>query len=253
MHKKLLSIILGISLFSIIAFSVNAIATENSSLPAWVKNNARWWVDGEISDSDYILSLQYLVSEGLIEMPILPITEILEQRSPVSSDDRAKYMVVRLQGGPLRDEVSFYTFSQFQSISSRDRNIVDSTVYKFGDRPKFMLAGLPSKDKIPFYNAMDAEYFARGQFSTIRAFNVAIAVYAGDDTLIQTWDYRRCQVSGYGTFFEDIRNFYPFSGMPGGEFRDRIFFECAGVRLITPDIPVEAPPPPRSLHIPNQG
>ena len=37
-----------------------------SKIPKWVKNNARWWVDGLISDIDYINGIQYLVDKGII-------------------------------------------------------------------------------------------------------------------------------------------------------------------------------------------
>jgi len=32
-----------------------------SSIPEWVKNNAEWWIEGKISDTELALALQYLV------------------------------------------------------------------------------------------------------------------------------------------------------------------------------------------------
>ena len=37
-----------------------------SSIPEWVKNNAGWWVEGKISDTEFVLALQYLVKTGII-------------------------------------------------------------------------------------------------------------------------------------------------------------------------------------------
>ena len=37
-----------------------------SSIPEWVKTNAKWWIEGEISDTEFALSLQYLVKTGII-------------------------------------------------------------------------------------------------------------------------------------------------------------------------------------------
>ena len=31
-----------------------------SSIPDWVKNNAEWWIEGKISDTEFALALQYL-------------------------------------------------------------------------------------------------------------------------------------------------------------------------------------------------
>ena len=39
-----------------------------SSIPDWVKNNAEWWIDEKISDTEFTLSLQYLVQKGIITM-----------------------------------------------------------------------------------------------------------------------------------------------------------------------------------------
>ena len=38
-------------------------------IPDWVKNNARWWAEGQLKDSDFYLSIQYLINKGIIEMP----------------------------------------------------------------------------------------------------------------------------------------------------------------------------------------
>ena len=37
-----------------------------SSIPEWIKNNAVWWVEGKISDTEFVLALQYLVKTGII-------------------------------------------------------------------------------------------------------------------------------------------------------------------------------------------
>ncbi|GKS67169.1 hypothetical protein YTPLAS73_07160 [Nitrosarchaeum sp.] len=37
-------------------------------VPDWIKNNARWWHDRQISDDDFIKSLQYLVNKGIIRV-----------------------------------------------------------------------------------------------------------------------------------------------------------------------------------------
>ena len=37
-----------------------------SSIPDWVKTNAEWWITEKISDTEFTLSLQYLVKKGII-------------------------------------------------------------------------------------------------------------------------------------------------------------------------------------------
>jgi len=35
-------------------------------IPSWVKNNAGWWSEGLLNDSDFIAGLQYLISNGIL-------------------------------------------------------------------------------------------------------------------------------------------------------------------------------------------
>ena len=46
-----------------------------SSIPAWVKNNAGWWADGQIPDSAFVQGIQFLIKE---EVMIIPETETSE-------------------------------------------------------------------------------------------------------------------------------------------------------------------------------
>ena len=42
-------------------------------VPNWIKNNAGWWADGQISDSSFISGLQWLISNGIIQMEVKKI------------------------------------------------------------------------------------------------------------------------------------------------------------------------------------
>lgn len=41
---------------------------QPTPIPMWIKNNARWWSTGQISDSDFISGLQYLASSKIIHI-----------------------------------------------------------------------------------------------------------------------------------------------------------------------------------------
>ena len=45
---------------------INRISSESTSIPAWIKNNAGWWADGQIPDSAFVQGIQYLIKEGII-------------------------------------------------------------------------------------------------------------------------------------------------------------------------------------------
>ena len=38
-------------------------------IPGWVKDSARWWADGAVSDREFARSLQYMMAEGIVSVP----------------------------------------------------------------------------------------------------------------------------------------------------------------------------------------
>jgi hypothetical protein len=42
--------------------------TTDYQIPDWIRNNAKWWADGSITDQDYIKGLQYLISQGILKV-----------------------------------------------------------------------------------------------------------------------------------------------------------------------------------------
>jgi hypothetical protein len=48
---------------------INENVLENKvTIPAWVKNNAGWWAEDNISDNDFIRGIQYLIKNGIIKI-----------------------------------------------------------------------------------------------------------------------------------------------------------------------------------------
>jgi len=45
------------------------IDTTPAQVPTWIKNNAGWWADGSIGDSDFVSGIQYLIKEGIMTIP----------------------------------------------------------------------------------------------------------------------------------------------------------------------------------------
>jgi len=38
-------------------------------LPEWIKNNAGWWADGQISDTDFVSAIEFLIDVDVIQIP----------------------------------------------------------------------------------------------------------------------------------------------------------------------------------------
>jgi hypothetical protein len=58
--------------------------STGSGVPAWVKNNASWWANDVIGDSDFVSAIQYLISQGIIQVDSSEVntkTIIIEEES----------------------------------------------------------------------------------------------------------------------------------------------------------------------------
>ena len=42
---------------------------EPASIPSWVKNNAKWWSQGVVSDDEFVRGMQYLIQQKIMKIP----------------------------------------------------------------------------------------------------------------------------------------------------------------------------------------
>jgi len=45
---------------------------SKTNIPGWVKNNAKWWSEGNIADEDFTSGIQFMIKENIINIPNLP-------------------------------------------------------------------------------------------------------------------------------------------------------------------------------------
>jgi len=212
------------------AFSISVLA-DSSSIPEWVKNNAKWWSEGSISEGEYLKSLEYLITNGIINIP--QKIEVTAAQSSLTDNERAQFFIVHFSNGLIEKPFTVSTFSKFESTSSQSKGteLYKFPMYYFKDKPEFYLEGLPSMDKKDLYRGID-RWMTRG--ATLSPFDVDIDVIAGDSTVIQTWSYSNCQPTAYGTYLQDVINFYQYSGQEKSEIRDRVAFSCTALSLKVP-------------------
>ena len=41
---------------------------SSQKIPAWIKNNAGWWSEGQIDDKTFVSGIQYLIKVGIIKV-----------------------------------------------------------------------------------------------------------------------------------------------------------------------------------------
>ena len=243
MESNSIVFLLLVGAIGIILLSANA-SGDKSMIPQWIKNNAKWWSEGKIGENDYILSLQYLVSQGIIK---IPITEVTASTTSLSDDDRAMSFVVRIEE---KEELTFDTFSKFnqfgqttagefstgstnapKSSANQQFGTGDTNVPKGLGGPQFQLESLPSKDKKEFYKIV-ARYINAG--AKPEPIDVNIDLVAGDGSVIQTLKYAKCEISAYWAAVNDNKEQYRLGNIEGPEIREFTNFLCQGYSINVP-------------------
>ncbi len=60
----------GIGICMIFLISLWQVTYEQElGIPTWIKNNARWWSEGKVADTDFIQGIQYLIQHGIMKIP----------------------------------------------------------------------------------------------------------------------------------------------------------------------------------------
>jgi len=218
-------------MIGVLGFSITASAV-NSSVPDWVKNNAKWWSEGSITETDYVKSLEYLITQGIIQIPI-PITQVTAAQSALSDGERAQSFVVSFSDGLIEKPFIIDTFIKFEATSSQnpESELYSFPIYKFDDPAEFLLESMPSADKQDMYRGID-RWMTKS--APVTPFDVTIDVLSGDGQIILTWEYRKCEPTAFGTFVQDLIFFYQFVDQDKSEIRERVIFSCAGVHLVVP-------------------
>ncbi|HYL65573.1 MAG TPA: hypothetical protein VEU72_00300 [Nitrosopumilaceae archaeon] len=47
----------------------NSGTLSNLQIPSWIKNNAKWWAEGSLTDDDFTKGIQYMVQNGIMKIP----------------------------------------------------------------------------------------------------------------------------------------------------------------------------------------
>ncbi len=215
---------------SVAMISSLGVYAESSNIPDWVKNNAKWWAEGQIGESEFISGIQFLVNQGFITMPV---TNAIATDVNLSDNDRAMSMLVTFNGESFPNgKETIYTYSEFQHLSStvRTSSTVGVTTVT-PTTPTFFLAGLPSVDKQSVYRLVD-EFVNPSRPPAL--YDVQVDILTGDGKIIQTWDYRKCAIQDYITYLDSSKDTYRYSDTDSSEIRDLLLWECAGFSLQVP-------------------
>lgn len=220
---------------------------DTSSIPQWIKNNAKWWSEGTITDADFLKGIQYLIQQGLIQVPSsapTTVKEITATNGIPSDSERVMSIVVTFQnlanfpsGMPSKITVnSFQRISEFGQITSGWSNTGAPTNVK--TNPAFRLDDLPSKDKAQFYQFLNVGISSatNAQQSTeIPKFDVIINLYTGDGTLLHSLEYDKCSLLNYWVYTDSNKMDYRMTTSDQAEDREASVYTCQGYHLVFPN------------------
>jgi len=65
--------------------------TQPAQIPGWIKNNAKWWADGLISQDSFVKGLEYLIKEKIIDITQTPSDQDKKSTVPIWIKNNAKW------------------------------------------------------------------------------------------------------------------------------------------------------------------
>ena len=171
----------------------------------------------------------------LIESPTpqeITQDDMRELLLPVTDDDRIQKIIVKTGGTQEIPEI--ITIDTVSKFAPYDDPMADpfygiTGAYEIGSSPSFYLEALPSKDKTTLYTNIISKYINPGM--TPELLPVTIELYAGDGTLLETWNYKKCQGIDYEFFLNQTMLTIKFHDQWQAEIQERMLFECAGLSV----------------------
>jgi len=151
-----------------------------------------------------------------------------------NESDRAMYFEARISEGLIKyTEIVKSNFFKFTPFKQQSPQILPENPLPNKPPLRFLLESLPSKENIGYYNAID-DYFQTDS-PLFKRFDVSIDVVTGDGTVLQTWEYRNCDLEDYVVYLQDNIIYNRFHGGMGPEIRERSIFHCSGLSMVAPE------------------
>jgi len=60
---------------TILVQKIPLLMNNSIEIPDWIKNNALWWADNKISESDFVSGIEFMIKNGIMQIPHISETE----------------------------------------------------------------------------------------------------------------------------------------------------------------------------------
>ena len=135
----------------------------------------------------------------------------------LSSDNVAKTILVRVNPVGTNLENAFDSFSRIGFVEGE---------------ANFLLESVPSKDKKPFYVLIQKSLETKNAVLKNKGMNIFMDIFSGDGEIIETLEYRTCDVTEYFVHGVDSKGKIFFTEEDGTvEIREVTKFECVSFTL----------------------
>jgi len=86
-------------------------AHAEEKIPPWIQSTAIWWSEGTVSDEEFIAALEFLIQEGVIQLPddLLPISEEKIESYPPSKPITEQPNIIVI----MPDDVGWYNIGAY--------------------------------------------------------------------------------------------------------------------------------------------
>ena len=147
MKQNSAKILILTTIFSIllVSFTVNNAVAE--SVPEWIKNNALWYGQGDISESEFLNAIKFLIDTGVIVLDTTVVSEMMEAQIIIPNGNfdvssSGFYLPLNLEIGTNTKVTWVNDDSVPHNIQSQDEfgNVIDlfnSPPLNTGDRFEF--------------------------------------------------------------------------------------------------------------------
>ena len=106
------------------------IIEENIIIPAWIKNNAGWWASDNISDSDFLYGIKYLVESNIIKFQSDNIEQYILDWDTIVRDSMYAY------DGSIKVQSKFFDYVnytvRYDTVKNNIADYSDPTLLRAG-------------------------------------------------------------------------------------------------------------------------
>jgi|SRR5579864_142116 len=84
-ETALFTVTVGTSQSSQNSSSQQTDSAQSVVIPSWIKNNANWWSHGQVGDTDFVKGIQYLIQQGIMQIPSQQSSSVTSGTQPIPS------------------------------------------------------------------------------------------------------------------------------------------------------------------------